>query len=70
MRQNGKVKAKKEENKGKKSVTKLKMGQPEEEEEDDEMEMEGAEQNVALPFAMPQEQEETVAEDERYGEVG
>ena len=69
MRQNGKVKAKKEENKGKKSVTKLKMGQPEEEEMEDIDEMEMPEQNVALPFAMPQQEEEAVAEDERYGEV-
>ncbi len=48
------------------------MGQPEEEEDDDmeDMnEMEMSQQNVALPFEMPQQEEEAVAEDERYGEV-
>ena len=52
LRQQGKVVAKKEENKGKKSVTKLKMGQP-----DDEVET-GAEsfQQMMPQQAMPQEE--------------
>lgn len=69
MRQGGKIKAKKEENKGKKSVTKIKMGQPEEEEDDDMEEMMPPQMNADIPFTMPEQEEEQVAEDERYGEV-
>jgi hypothetical protein len=69
MRQGGKIETKKEENKGKKSVTKLKMGQP-----DDEMNVpmptpQPFEMNTELPFQMPEDEEDSVAEDERYGEV-
>lgn len=69
MRQGGKIETKKEENKGKKNVTKIKMGQPEEEEDDDMEEMIPPQMNADIPFTMPEEEEDVVAEDEKYGEV-
>lgn len=69
IRQGGKIETKKVENKGKKSVTKLKMGQPD---DDQDMPMptpQPPEMNAELPFEMPEQEEERVAEDERYGDV-
>jgi hypothetical protein len=67
MRQTGKVATKEVENKGKKSVTKIKMGQP----DDDAMQpqMMPPAMNAPLPFEMEEEEEDSVGEDERYGDI-
>jgi len=66
LRQTGKVATKEVENKGKKSVTKLKMGQP-----DDEpiQPMIPPSINAPIPFEEEMEEEDIVAEDERYGDI-
>ena len=67
MRQQGKVATKEVENTGKKSVTKIKMGQP-----DDapvQVPMTPPAINAELPFEMEEEDEDKVAEDEKYGDI-
>lgn len=67
LRQTGKANTKEIENSGKKSVTKIKMGQP-----DDEMPRNmniPSPLSAEIPFEMQPEQEDEVAEDERYGEI-
>jgi hypothetical protein len=67
LRQTGKVTTKEVENAGKKSVTKIKMGQP-----DDEQSFPMAQPsplNTEIPFEMGMEEDDVVAEDERYGDI-
>ena len=67
MRQKGKVTTKEVENTGKKSVTKIRMGQPDDTPPPASM-MPPA-MNAPLPFEMEEEEDDMIAEDERYGEV-
>jgi hypothetical protein len=69
MRQTGKVTTKEVENKGKKDVTKIKMGQPDDEPMMSQPMMPPPAMNAEIPFEMEEEDENMVAEDERYGEV-
>lgn len=68
MRQTGKVTTKEVENKGKKNVTKIKMGQPDDEPMAPPM-MPPPAMNAEIPFEMEEEDENMVAEDERYGPI-
>lgn len=69
IRQGGKIETKKEENKGKKSVTKIKMGQPDDDMYAPMQTPQPLNMNAELPFDMPEEEEDSVAEDERYGDI-
>lgn len=66
MRQKGKVATKEIENTGKKSVTKIKMGQADDQPA---MPITPPSLNVPMPFEMEEEEDDMVAEDERYGDI-